>query len=247
MRQSLRTFASQPLAITGLFFMFMVSISVVAVIPLIGGLLALVLVPAATVGLMSATREAEAGRFPMPMVLAVALRKGPQRRAILMLGVLYAIGALIVMGISVLIDGGQFARLYINGGGMTQEMVSDPSFRTAMWVSTLMYLPLSLAFWHAPALVHWHGVPPVKSLFFSAVAVLRNVGAFLLYGAMWIALAFAGGLVLLILAVVTGSPSIASFGMMPVAVLIASLFFNSIWFTFRDSFSADEPDSPPAV
>ncbi len=244
-RQSVRIFFKQPLAITGLFFMFIVSLSVVAIVPFIGGVLALVLVPAATVGLMAATREAEAGRFPMPLTLVVALRQGAQRRrAILLLGALYALGALIVIGISALIDGGSFAQLYVNGGGITEEMVTDPSFRTAMWVSTLLYLPLSLAFWHAPALVHWYGVPPVKSLFFSAVAVLRNVGAFLLYGLMWIALAFAGGLVLLVLSVLTGSPAIASFGMMPVAVMLASMFFNSLWFTFRDSFTAEEDPSP---
>ncbi|MBY4596966.1 hypothetical protein K3217_15730 [bacterium BD-1] len=240
-RASVRTFFKQPLAIAGLFFMFIVSISVVAMLPLVGGVLALVLVPAATVGLMEATRESEAGRFPMPLTLFVALRQGPQRlRAMLMLGALYALGVLIVIGISALIDGGRFAQLYVNGGGITQDMVTDPDFRTAMWVSTLLYLPLSLAFWHAPALVHWHGVPPVKSLFFSAVAVLRNVGAFLIYGLMWMGMAFAAGLALLLLSVLTGSASIASFGLMPVAVMIASMFFNSLWFTFRDSFSADD-------
>ncbi len=246
-RQGVRTFFKQPVALTGLFFMFIVSISVVAIVPFIGGVLALVLVPAATVGLMAATREAEAGRFPMPLTLIVALRQGPQRlRAILWLGVLYAIGVLIVMGISVLIDGGQFAQLYVNGGGVTREMITDPSFRTAMWVSTLLYLPLSLAFWHAPALVHWHGVPPIKSLFFSAVAVLRNMGAFFLYGLMWIALSLAAGLVLLLLSVFTGSATIASFGLMPIAVMIAAMFFTSLWFTFQDSFSADEDTLPAA-
>jgi len=246
-RDGVRIFFKQPLAITGLFFMFIVSISVVAIIPLIGGVLALILVPAATVGLMAATREAEAGRFPMPLILAVALRQGPQRlRAMLWLGVLYAVGVMIVMGISALIDGGQFAQLYVNGGGVTREMVTDPSFRTAMWVSTLLYLPLSLAFWHAPALVHWYGVPPIKSLFFSIVAVLRNTGAFFIYGLMWMAMSFAAGLALLLLTVLTGSASIASFGLMPIAIMIAAMFFSSLWFTFRDSFTADE-ETPSAA
>ena len=246
-REGVRIFFKQPLAITGLFFMFIVSLSLVAVVPLIGGVLALILVPAATVGLMAAAREAEAGRFPMPLTLAVAFRQGPQRtRAMLGLGVLYAIGVAIVIGISALIDGGQFAQLYVNGGGITREMVTDPSFRTAMWVSTLLYLPLSLAFWHAPALVHWHGVSPIKSLFFSVVAVLRNAGAFLLYGLMWMGMSFLGGLALLLLTVLTGIGSIASFGLMPVAIMIAAMFFSSLWFTFRDSFSAEDEALPTA-
>lgn len=246
-RAGVRIFFKQPLAITGLFFMFIVSISMVAIIPFIGAVLALILVPAATAGLMAATREAEAGRFPMPLILAVALRQGPQRlRAMLWLGVLYAIGVLIVMGISALIDGGQFAQLYVNGGGVTREMATDPSFRTALWVSTLLYLPLSLAFWHAPALVHWYGVPPIKSLFFSVVAVLRNTGAFLLYGLVWMAMSLAAVFAVGLLAILTGGSSIASFVLMPIAIMIAAMFFSSLWFTFRDSFTADE-ETPSAA
>ena len=53
-REGVRTFFKQPLAMAGLFFMFMASLSVAAFVPLVGGLLALVLVPALTAGLMAA-------------------------------------------------------------------------------------------------------------------------------------------------------------------------------------------------
>ena len=36
-----------------------------------------------------------------------------------------------------------------------------------------------------------------------------------------------------------GSATIASVGLLPMALLIAAMFFTSLWFTFRDSFSAD--------
>lgn len=246
-RDGVRTFFRQPLALAGLFFMFMATLSVVAFVPLVGGLLALVLVPALTAGLMVAAREADEGRFPMPMTLFVAFRQGPRAtRAMLMLGALYAVGVLLVMGVSALIDGGRFAQLYVNGGGVTPELVMDPKFRFAMWMSTLLYLPVSLAFWHAPALVHWHGVAPVKSLFFSLVAVLRNTRAFVLYALMWMALSFGGGLMLLVLTALTGSAAVASVGLLPVALLIAAMFFTSLWFTFRDCFSADAlPETTP--
>jgi hypothetical protein len=45
-----------------------------------------------------------------------------------------------------------------------------PQFQLTMLVTMALYLPISLLFWHAPALVHWHGISPVKSLFFSLVA-----------------------------------------------------------------------------
>jgi hypothetical protein len=155
----------------------------------------------------------------------------------LVLGGLYALCALVVMGLSALIDGGQFASLYVEGGGLTRELLMEPQFRLAMWVATLLYLPISLAFWHAPALVHWDGVPPLKSLFFSAVAVLKNTRAFLMYGLMWMVISFAAGLVLLMATAFTGNAAIASASLLPVTLLIAAMFFSSLWFTFRDCFS----------
>jgi hypothetical protein len=90
------------------------------------------------------------------------------------------------MGVSALFDGGKFARLYLVGGQITRELALDESFQSAMWVAMALYLPLSLLFWHAPALVHWHGVPPLKSLFFSFVACMRNFKAFTLFGLAWV-------------------------------------------------------------
>jgi hypothetical protein len=170
-RLGIKTFWRQPLAMSGLFFLFMAVVSIVSAVPLVGVALALALLPAATLGLMAASREIAEGRFPMPTVLASAFRAGRERlRAMLQLGALYAAGFLLVMGISALFDGGQFARMYLGAGGVTAETVRSAEFQTAMSVGMLLYLPLALLFWHAPALVHWHGVSPVKSLFFSLMA-----------------------------------------------------------------------------
>ena len=158
------TFFRQPLAFAGLFFIYMAVISVATIVPFIGSALALALLPAATLGLMAATLEASRGKFPMPTILISAFRAGRQQAgAMLTLGGMYAAGFLAIMGISTLLDGGKFARLYLLGGKISQELVSAPDFQSAMWVSTALYVPLSMLFWHAPALVHWHGVSPVKS------------------------------------------------------------------------------------
>jgi len=130
------TFFRQPLAFAGLFFMFMALMSVATLVPFVGSALALTLLPAATLGLMAATLEASKGKFPMPTILISAFRAGRERmRAMLTLGAFYAVGFLAIMGISTLFDGGKFARLYLLGGKITQELVSAPDFQTAMWVS----------------------------------------------------------------------------------------------------------------
>ena len=244
-----KTFVRQPLALAGLFFMFMAVVSVLAFVPLVGGVLALVAVPALSLGLMAAAREADEGRFPMPLTLFAALRKSPQAsRAMVQLGLLYAIGVMLVMGISALVDGGEFAQVYVQGGGLTPEKVMEPGFRSAMWLSTLLYLPVSLAFWHAPALVHWHDVAPVKSLFFSLVACVRNMGAFVVYGLGWLGVFALGGLVTSLLAGLLGGSLGAISGIMVgLAMVMATMLFGSIVFTFRDCFeppgrSAERPD-----
>lgn len=240
-----QTFFRQPLALLGLFFMFMAVISIVSMVPVIGTALALALLPAATLGLMAATEETSKGKFPMPSILISAFRAGQQRmRAMLVLGAFYAVSFLGVMGLSALFDGGQFARLYLVGGKITPELVNAPDFQAAMWTATLLYLPLSMLFWHAPALVHWHGVPPVKSLFFSLVACLRNWAAFLVYGAVWVGAFIVAGLLILLASMLFGSPSLAAIAMLPGALLIAAMFFTSVYFTFRDCFVADEPPAP---
>ncbi|NBR81595.1 MAG: hypothetical protein EBT53_07920, partial [Betaproteobacteria bacterium] len=57
-RAGLRTFWRQPLALGGLFFLFIGLASVLAYIPTVGSIAALVVLPAVTLGLMNATRLA---------------------------------------------------------------------------------------------------------------------------------------------------------------------------------------------
>jgi len=240
----IQTFFRQPLAMGGLFFMFMAMISIVSIVPLIGSALALGLLPAATLGLMAATQEAHKGKFPMPSILISAFRAGRQRlRAMLLLGAFYAVGFLLIMGISTLIDGGKMARLYLMGGEVTREIAMAPDFQRAMWVTLALYMPFSLLFWHAPALVHWHGLPPVKSLFFSLVACFRNFWAYTVFGLAWVGVFMVGGLTLGLFAGLLAGPQAASVVMVPTVLLMASMFFTSIYFTFRDSFVA-ESDPP---
>lgn len=243
-KSGVTTFLRQPLAMAGLFFMFMAVLSVLSFIPLVGSLLALVLLPAATLGLMAGTREAAAGIFPKPSVMVVALRGSPlQKRSMLVLGLMYAGCLVALMAVSALLDGGKFASLYLGGGGVTREMAQDSGFLGALWVSMALYLPVSMLFWHAPALVHWHGLPPVKSLFFSFVACLRNAGAFLLYGMAWLVVFLGAGLVVSLLAGLAGGPGLAATLMFPVAMLLAAMFFTSILFTVDDCFETTSGDS----
>ncbi len=253
-RQGIRVFFRRPLAIAGLFFMFLALTTLLSWIPVLGDVLALALIPAATVGLMAAAGEADAGRFPMPGTLLIGFRSGPGKtRAMLVLGALYAGAVLLIIALSSLMDDGKLAQMLAGSeGNITHEMLTDPAIQDAIRSSmnsilliTALYLPVSVLFWHAPALVLWHEVPVVKSLFFSAVAVLRNAGAYLLYGVAWMGVTLTGWALLLTIAALLGNLNVAVSGMFPLSLMIAAMFYASLWFTFRDSFSA--PGAEPAA
>jgi MFS family permease len=230
-----KTFLKQPLALTGLFFMYMAAVLVISQIPFLGIVLGAMLVPAATLGLMAATAEAESGRFPMPTVLISAFRAGRQRaRAMLVLGAMYMAGSLVATLLGTLIA----------GQPATEAQAPQVDARTL--IILLLHSPLVVLFWHAPALVHWHGVSPVKSLFFSAVACLRNAGAMLMYGFAWVALFLAVGFVFSTIGLMVGGATAAKSIMMPTVLLLVAMFTTSLYFTFRDSFRADgDEDTVP--
>ncbi len=241
-----KTFLQQPLAMSGLFFMFMALLTLASMLPFIGAALALALLPAATLGLMAATKEASKGNFPMPSILISAFRAGRQRlKSMAALGAIYAVGFLAIMAVTSLIDGGQFAKLYLVGGKITEELVLKSEFQAAMWVTLALYVPLSLMFWHAPALVHWQGMPPVKSLFFSFMACYKNFGAMTVYSLAWIGIFVLTMLALTLLAAVLGSPGLANLALFPIALILFAMFFTSIYFTYADSFEGTSDELPP--
>jgi hypothetical protein len=219
-----RTFLRQPLALAGLFFMYMTVVIAISQIPYVGIYIGGLLVPAATLGLMAASAEATKGRFPMPWVLLSAFRAGRQRvRAMLTLGVIYTAGSWIAT---------RLAALAISDSAPGTEIDS------ATLLALVLHTPLFMMFWHSPALVHWHGVSPVKSLFFSLVACMKNFGAFSLYAIGWIVVFLVAGTFFGVLGGVLGGASMARAVMMPVALLLAAMFSTSMYFTFRDSFVA---------
>lgn len=234
-----QTFLKQPLALTGLFFMYMAVVLVISQLPLVGPVLGAMLVPAATLGLMAATAEAASGRFPMPTVLISAFRAGRQRaRAMLVLGAIYTAGSLLATLLATLLTGDPAP------AGPADPQVPQVDMR--MLAVLLLHSPLLLLFWHAPALVHWHGVAPVKSLFFSAVACLRNFGALTIYSLAWLGLFLAVGFALSALGMVMGGVAVARSIMMPTVLILVAMFSTSLYFTFRDSFRADD-EEPPAL
>lgn len=239
-----KTFLRQPLAMSGLFFMFMAVVSVLALLPLLGTALATLLTPAVNLGLMSAAREAHAGRFPMPVHLLTAFRGGPAKtRGMLTLGGLYGLGLLVVLLLVGLMEGNAEGAATMTAEEAMRSMVASP----ALWFGLAVMMPLQMLFWHAPALLFWHGVPPAKSLFFSLMACWANKGALLVFLLGWTSLFVAFSVALSLVSALLGGAGAAGLIVYPAVLFMASMFFTSIWFTFRDSFEASAGPEVPAA
>lgn len=82
-------------------------------------------------------------------------------------------------------------------------------------------------------------------MFFSIVACFRNFLAFTVFAAAWMGVMV--GMVLTITTVSTllDNPGLAGMLLFPALMLVASMFFTSLYFTYRDSFEMDEPATEP--
>jgi len=261
-RSGLKTFWRQPLAFISLFFLLMAVISTVSVLPLIGSIVAPVFLPFMTLGLMVATSVAcndnaeglgqtgQLGDAQRPtgsaMFVAVFGAMRTEWRSLVVLGVISAVYFVFAVMVTALVDGGQLMRAYLLDDAITPEVMASSDFQLARVLLMCLNLPLSLAMWHAPALVHWHRVEPVKSIFFSIVALFRNFGAYALFVLAWFGVFLLAGIAMgLVATVLVGVGALGAGGaavavgnilMIGTALVLAAMSLSSTWFTFRDSF-----------
>jgi uncharacterized membrane protein len=207
--------------------LFIIISVVTAAVPVVGPLAGIVLTPVLTAGLMIGASEVAAGR---PLSIG-HLFAGFQQRV----GSLVGVGLLstLFLGIGVLII------LFAFGGAVMQLMMKasvdlasvDPaaltrsSLRllfTITAVALLLLLPLSMAFYFAPALIALGGQGPLAAMRMSLLACLRNSLPLLVYS-----------LALIVLAILATLP-LALGWIVLLPVLIASAYAS-----YRDIFHDD--------
>lgn len=145
---------------------------------------------------------------------------------LILVGLIYFAGSLAIMLIA-----GIIAFLGIGSAGLTAILSGEAyelmagaaglvmSILIACLVALLLFVPLVMAFWFAPALVLFHDVEPLAAMRASFKACLTNFVAFLLYG-----------LVGLFLAIVASIPLMLGW------LVLAPVSFGSIYAAYRDVF-----------
>lgn len=254
-RDGVRLFRRRPLQFTGMFVSFMFAVLLLMLVPLVGGVLGMATLPLLTLGFMIGSRSALAGGAVHALQLVEGLRtpERAHRRALLVLCGLYALASTAVITLSDWVDGGTFEQLQVAlagaGGAPTQEidmLLADPRLAEGMLVRAGLATLLSVPFWYAPALVFWGGQGAGQALFSSTLAVWRARGAFTVYALAWAGLLIGAALVVVLLIVALGARHLVAMLTLPIGLVASAVFYVSLWFSFNDSFGADEALSMPA-
>ncbi|CAB3721675.1 BPSS1780 family membrane protein [Trinickia soli] len=250
-RQGIWLFRRNPLGFLAIFFTYLLAMWAVSMIPIIGALLPLVLIPGVAVGFMAACRDTVAGKLVFPTVLAEGFRAHGATASIrlLELGGVYVVAIALVFASSALVDGGTLFKLMMGTQAATPETLAGSPLLLPALVSFACYVPVAMLFWFAPVLTAWHDISPVKAMFFSLMTCWRNRGAFIVYGALWLltAIVVSTGLSLLMDAI--GAREYAFGVLFPASMTLTTMLYCSFYATYRGCYGVQEPgrtDAPDA-
>jgi uncharacterized membrane protein len=195
--------------------LFVISM-VLALIPVVGHIASQVLFPVFTGGLMLGCRAVDRGQ---PLTLnhlfaGFSERAGP----LLIVGLLYTgIAIAIVLAVAgillVFFGAAIFSQLFRLSDPMAASAVIGSAILVVLvgaLLFMLLFLPLIMAVWFAPALVVLRGVEPWAAMKLSFSGCMRNVLPFLVYGLIGIVLAVVATIPLALGWLIVGPLSIAS-------------------------------------
>jgi hypothetical protein len=233
-------FRAAPLGWLALACVYLLGTNVLALVPLVGFVAALMMVPALTVGMMAAARAVSRGARPHLRMLAEGFQSGG--RAQLGLGVVYFVLSTLVFGATALADDEGRLRAILGGRAPAGELVLA-DILLPLAVFALSYAPVLMMFWFAPPLAAWHSAGALKALFFSFVACAMNWRAFLAYGAavalMMMAVPLAALLALRAFGGAELGVAVASL-VFPLLLLMLPTLFASFYVSYRDVFGVEK-------
>ncbi len=236
--EGFRLLRRQPVPLLATTFLYLLALMFATVLPIVGAFAPLILTPVFAVGLMHAVRAADRGQPLTPLLLFAGFRDDAGRawRGLLVLGVLNAFSTLLALGAASLADDGTLLRVATGQARADDPSLREPALAWAAAIFAIVYLPVQMALWYAPLFTAWHRVPPLKALFFSFVAVLRNKAAFLQYGIGWLLAALAASILVQVLRLLTaGSELLLSLVLSPLSLAVLTALYCSFWPTYRDA------------
>lgn len=239
-------FRKNPLMWVALVSILFVALKVLLHVPLLG-LIAILLLPIFLVGLMEGCKALERGDPLQIGYLLSGFRKNAA--PLITLGGISLVGNLLIVMIIAAIGGDAMmtmmkfaaqpaATITPEAAQSVQDAVSKATLATI--VGTTLSLPLMMALWFAPLLVHFNDMKPLTAIRYSFWACWKNVLPFLVYGlAALVAL-----IVVMPIGMATGQVDLGLW-------MLAPIIIPTVYTSYKDLFSEDrtpaaERNPPPA-
>lgn len=232
-QEGFRLWRRNPALLTFLAFGYILLLLVVSVVPLVGQPAATLLMPALSLGVLNGARTVAHGGKGGPDLLFSGFRKNLP--GLVTVGGIYLVGSLLALFSTMLGDGGALLDAMTGKRKIDEALGAQEGFLSAVLIGTLVSTPVMMAYWFAPMLAGWHGLPAPKALFFSFVACMRNWRPFLVYsvGLLLIA-AILPGILIGVLSLV--SPTLGALASVPLPLIMVPVVFATFYPNVRDVF-----------
>ena len=225
----------KPAPLSFLVLGYWLTMAVISAIPYIGQMIGFILIPAFSVSLMNVCWLIDADEQLPPQTLFSGFHRNLQ--TLLMLGVVYVVASLSILGLTALVDDGLLFNMLVLGNAPNPQAMDGVSLFIAAQMAAILLVPVMMAFWFAPVLAAWHDMSAGKSLFFSLMACLRNWRPFLVYS---LAIALAGILVpQLIAGLLAGagdSSALSTLITVMISLILLPTLYASFYVSYRDVF-----------
>ena len=210
-------FKRQPAMWIGVAVLLAVIFIVLAVIPLLGSLAAVVLAPVLGAGLVIGSRALDEGGNLEIAHLFAGFRE--RFGTLATVGLIY-LGASVAIALVVGLVTGAGIWSLVGGGADPASMgAAGATVLLAFLVMTALMLPVVMAVWFSPPLVVFHELAAGEAMKQSFVACLRNIVPFLVYG-----------VILLLFAVLASLPFALGW------LVLGPVMAGSLYTSYRDIF-----------
>jgi hypothetical protein len=249
LRQAFALLKKQPLRVATAVIIFFSITVLISGIAQVGPLISLALSPILGLCLCSFFRVIDNNQAPtlkdffapwrMPSSVVVQL---------LVVGVIHALGCLLLLYLTSLVDGGIFMKMIRGTIKLNDPALKEPALMWGALSFTVLLVPFQAALWYAPQFIGWHQLGIAQSLFYSFVAVWRNRGAFFNFAAAWIFLSFctliAYTVLGSILVALVGKPGAAMAGLIqvPGSIFLSTMAYGAFWYSYSDILVKQAPE-----
>ena len=202
--------------------LFVISI-VISLVPFIGGVAVNILMPVFMAGLiLGCHAQHQGGEFTVNHLFAGFSNNTAQ---LIVLGLIYLLGMIAITIVALIMIffmlGGLAFLEHLESGNPEMILQNIKGVMLILLVAMMLYLPLLMAYWFAPALIVLNDVSPVDALIMSFKGCLTNILPFTLYGIV--------GLVLAVIAVIPFGLGLLILGPMIIA---------SVYIAYCDIFAS---------